>query len=242
MKVISMSDLHGFLPKSNTVPECDVVCICGDIVPLEYQNNAAQSISWFCLDFVPWTDSLKCKRVVFIGGNHDFWLETLMYKPNGDLRTASYVLKDLLPGNNKGKHKLIYLRDSLVEIEGVTFYGSPWITDLKDWAFYGDSVFLTEIWDYIPKRLDVLLTHQPPNISDMGTVLQGDTPGLNNFGSDILTKKLLDREIRYTFCGHVHSGNHELMEYKPGCFITNVSVKDEFYQPKWGHNFTIYDI
>ena len=110
MKVISMSDLHGYLPDSKIVPACDVVCICGDIVPLDYQNDIVKSISWFCLEFIPWTDSLNCKKVLFIGGNHDFALETIMYKSNGQLMAPSQVLKELLPGNNKGRHKLIYLR------------------------------------------------------------------------------------------------------------------------------------
>lgn len=240
MRVVAISDLHGYLPKVNTIPECDVVCICGDIVPLEYQDSFVKSLSWFCLEFIPWSDVLKCKKILFIGGNHDRFLEILSKKDN-DLRKASHVLKDLLPGTNKSKHKLVYLMDNSIEIDNRLFYGTPWITDLKDWAFYGDNKFLTEQWDHIPKRVDVLLTHQPTKFADEGTVLEGSIPGLYNYGSKILTDKLKERNIKYTFCGHVHSGDHNEFEYKEGCKVVNVSIKDENYQPKY-LNFKVYEI
>lgn len=235
MKIVSMSDLHGYLPKPEDVPACDVVCICGDIVPLEYQNDDVASIAWFCLEFVPWSDKLDCKKVIFIAGNHDKFLEHIMLGPIRDdgsrkCRTASEVLKKLLPGNNKGKHKLIYLRDNSVEVEGKVFYGTPWIQDLRNWAFYNDDIGLESMFSNIPKKLDVLLTHQPPRIGNMGTVLQKGFSYGNDYGSDILYGKMLERNIRYTFCGHVHSGNHILFEYKPNCFVQNVSIKDEDYR------------
>lgn len=237
MKVIAMSDLHGFLPSPKNIPECDVVCICGDIVPLEYQNKDSLSISWFCLDFVPWTDRLKCKNVIFIAGNHDFFLEHISEE---SVYNPKRVLKTLLPGNNKSKHKLIYLCDSSVEIDGKLFYGSPWITGLPNWAFNKSNGELQDVWGKIPFHIDVFLTHEPPNMLDMGTVLQGNIG--RNFGNNILADILRNKHIRYNFCGHVHSGNHECVEYQEGCHVCNVSVKDEDYLPKWGKNFKVYEI
>ena len=236
MKVVALSDLHGYLPRPEEFPACDVVCICGDIVPLEYQNDDVASIAWFCLEFVPWSDQLPCKKVVFIAGNHDFFLEHIMFGPvredgSRKCRTASEVLKKLLPGCNKRKHKLIYLRDNSVEIEGKRFYGTPWIADLEGWAFYNSDDGLESVWSKIPKKLDVLLTHMPPRVAEMGTVLQqGRYNYMNDYGSDILYGKMLDRDIHYTFCGHVHSGRHTPVEYKNNNRVVNVSVKDENYQ------------
>ena len=247
MKVVALSDLHGYLPRPEEFPACDVVCICGDIVPLEYQNDDVASIAWFCLEFVPWSDQLPCKKVVFIAGNHDFFLEHIMFGPvredgSRKCRTASEVLKKLLPGDNKGKHKLIYLRDNSVEIEGKRFYGTPWIADLERWAFYNSDDGLESVWSKIPKKLDVLLTHMPPRVAEMGTVLQqGRYNYMNDYGSDILYGKMLDRDIHYTFCGHVHSGRHTPVEYKNNNRVVNVSVKDENYRVGMFH-FEVFEV
>ena len=75
IKVAAMSDIHGYLP--NDVPECDVLCIAGDILPLDIQNDMIRSISWLLLDFKPWAESLPCKKVLFVAGNHDFVFQWL---------------------------------------------------------------------------------------------------------------------------------------------------------------------
>ena len=245
MKVVAFSDIHGLLPKPEDIPECDVVCLPGDLVPLDYQNDDIASIAWFCLEFVPWTDALKCKKVIFIGGNHDFFLEHIMFHKREDgtvkRRTPQEVMKKLLPGNNKGKHKLIYLCDNSVQIDGKSFYGTPWINDLSRWAFYKSNEDLVETWKGIPKNLDVLIAHMPPDCHDMGTVLETSWSTGNNFGSKELYEAMVAKNIHHTFCGHVHSGNHETSEYKPGCFVTNVSLLDEDYKPKYCY-FKVFEI
>lgn len=69
IKVVAMSDIHGYLPPKDSLPKCDVVCIAGDILPLEIQKNSVKSLSWILLDFKPWADSLDCDKVLFIAGN-----------------------------------------------------------------------------------------------------------------------------------------------------------------------------
>lgn len=239
MKIVAISDLHGYLPKLDHIPECEVVCICGDFVPLEYQNDDAASIAWFCLEFVPWTDKLPCKKVVLIAGNHDFFMEHIMLGPIREdgtrkCRTASEVLQKLLPGSNRGKHKIIYLRDSSWEFEGKKFYGTPWTTDLPGWAFSCTEEEFAEHLKQMPKKLDVLLTHMPPRIGDMGTVLQCGWNHGRNFSSQALADAMLERNICNTFCGHVHSGCHIASLYGRDDeawqkWVCNVSIKDEDY-------------
>lgn len=242
-----MSDLHGYLPKPETVPECDVVGLCGDIVPLDYQNDDVKSIAWFCLEFVPWTDKLRCKKVLFIAGNHDFFLEHLMYGPANEdgvkkVRSAGEVLRKLLPGDNKGRHKIVYLRDSSFEFEGKRFYGTPWISGLPGWAFDVPEIILeSDKFDKIPNKLDVLMTHIPPNLCNMGTVLQHNYHYGCEWGSDALRKVLVAKNVKYTFCGHVHTGEHTMQEYKEGCNVVNVSIKDEDYVVRI-RDFVVYDI
>ena len=137
MKFTAISDLHGYLPKD--LPGGDVLCICGDIVPLDYQSDFTQSVAWFCLDFAPWADSQPYRKVVFIGGNHDFFLQEL-----GEKNSPTAVMKHLLPGPHKGQSKLVYLCDNSIEIDGIRIYGTPWIADLARWAFYKPEDELAE--------------------------------------------------------------------------------------------------
>lgn len=41
MKICGISDIHGNLIEN--IPECDVLCICGDIVTLNAQRNIEAS-------------------------------------------------------------------------------------------------------------------------------------------------------------------------------------------------------
>ena len=79
MKICGISDIHGNLIEN--IPECDVLCICGDIVTLNAQRNIEASKHWWETKFIKWIDKLPCKKVVVIPGNHDFYLE-YKYKLN----------------------------------------------------------------------------------------------------------------------------------------------------------------
>ena len=72
MKCVALSDLHGDLPED--IPECDIVIIAGDILPLNIQRDKIKSTAWLCNEFKNWCNFLKCSKVIFIAGNHDFVL------------------------------------------------------------------------------------------------------------------------------------------------------------------------
>ena len=223
IKVVSISDIHGYLPRN--LPECDIVIIAGDILPLDIQRDTLRSISWFLLDFKPWADSLPCNKVIFIPGNHDFLFEEI--GPNSNMN-PSEVMKKLL-GNHKSKSKLIYLCDNSYNYKGRTFYGTPWIPELKGWAFYKDKEELTNKFKNIPKKLDVLITHCPPSIGLAGTVLQRNWNYMSNFGSVELSEAIMNRDITWCISGHIHSGLHR-SENIHNTNIVNVSLKDEDYE------------
>lgn len=226
IKVVAISDIHGYLPKD--LPEGDVLCIAGDIMPLDVQSDLAASISWFLLDFKPWAEASHFKKVIFVAGNHDFMFQWIGHDKN---RTGAEVMKKLL-GNHKKDSKLVYLQDSSFEFEGKRFYGTPWIEDLERWAFYASPEELEKKWSTIPKKCDVFISHMPPRRSGLGMVLQ---PGWNygsDYGSQLLAEILNTRTIKHAICGHVHSGQHAELQYN-GCICTNVSLKDEDYKVKY---------
>ena len=229
MKIAALSDIHGNLVPPDEIGECDVVCICSDICSLDYQRNFAKCISWFCLDFLPWTNKLNCDKVIFIAGNHDFFLEQLYHEKRRG-RTPTEVLKCLLVGNHKSQSKLIYLQDNLYEYKGVKFYGTPWIKNLPGWAFNLTEEELQNKFSYIPHNVDVLLTHQASTVGNTGTSLQlisSNKPC--DFGSIELTEAAMVRNIKYALCGHIHSGNHEPFIYNNTRYM-NVSLLDEDYK------------
>ena len=239
LKIVAISDIHGMLPE---LPECDVVCCAGDISPLEYQSDQTSMVSWFCLVFLPWVESLPCKKFVMVAGNHDFFLQNihrrLIDESDGyrryTWRSASDVMKKLLPGNLRGKYnKLVYLCDSSYKYEGHRFYGTPWIRDLFNWAFYQDNDTLMEKYRNIPKKCDVIITHMPPKIEGLGEVIQG---GCFNTGTDYGSPELADvlktRDFKYALCGHVHSGQHLPVEFD-GKKLVNVSLKNEDYKENY---------
>ena len=223
LKIVAISDTHGLLPD---LPECDVVCCAGDISPLEYQSDQTQMVSWFCLEFLPWVEKLPCKKFVMISGNHDFFLQNihrrLIDESDGykryTWRSASDVMKKLLPGNLRSKYnKLIYLCDSSFEYEGKRFYGTPWIADLSRWAFYLDNDSLMEKYKNIPK------------IEGLGEVIQGGCFNTGeNYGSQELAEVLKTKDFKYALCGHVHSGQHLPVDLD-GKKLVNVSLNNEDY-------------
>lgn len=204
MKIIAISDIHGYLPE---LDPCDVVCISGDIIPLEIQKDIFQSWWWFNNTFRKWTNKLDCEKVIIIGGNHDFFLE-------GE---EPFEME-----------KVVYLRDSDYEYEGIKFWGSPWITGLPYWAFNVSEQEQEKLFNLIPNNIDILLTHTPPfDIQDIARVdwQQGNPI---DYGSKALTKIIPLKNPRYVLSGHIHSGNHERIEFNKS-ILYNVSLKDETY-------------
>ncbi len=231
MKIVALSDMHGTLPVIDQ--ECDVVCICGDVVPLEIQKSYIKSISWLAGVFVNWCESLPCKKVFLIAGNHDFIFEELykQYLEKNDGCPMADIMM-MFPGWLEDAlnfpAKISYLQDTFVTYEGVSFYGTPYIPELCKWAFYKRSEDLKFMFGLIPDEVDVLLTHSPGKyVNDTGVSLQLEYKP--EYGCSELTEAVQKRKIKYWLCGHVHSGNHHLDVFGK-TKVANVSIKDENYR------------
>ena len=69
MKLIAISDLHGYLP---TIEEqADIMLIAGDISPLDIQGTRVLMREWIEDEFIPWINELKVEKVFLVAGNHE---------------------------------------------------------------------------------------------------------------------------------------------------------------------------
>ena len=226
MKIGLMSDLHGYLPKFTE--DVDVVCIAGDIFPLNIQSRYTESIVWFTKYFVPWATKLHCDKVIIIAGNHDFAFQTL-----GNIGSYEYYNGEYISLSIEDKldlpEKIVYLQDRMYVYKGVRFYGTPWIPDLKNWAFYKNHDDLVDVFKNIPSDCDVLISHTAGTENDMGTSLQ--IPSLPMYGCKEINDKVINTSIKLWVCGHIHTGNHKVSTLSNGITkIVNVSLKDEDYR------------
>lgn len=239
VKICAISDIHGSLID---IPECDILCICGDILPLDIQRNNDESVAWLAGPFQKWALEAPCKYVIMIWGNHDWYGDKCC---RGGLE--GWEQCERLFKNDLGLDpKIQILCDEEFEALGVKFYGTSWCPELKNWAFYADSENLKTYFDMIPSDTDVLLTHCPPKFGQQGIVLQQNNWNfLSNFGcqelQDAIERKFAIKSTStYILSGHIHSGNHQ-EEVRGGLRYRNVSIKDENYEPVYLPKvFTIY--
>ena len=174
LRLVLLSDTHG-LHREIGIPDGDVPIHSGDFCS---EGEAVEANS-----FGKFFRSLPHRHKVAIAGSHDRCLEA---DPG------------LGPEIFAGCH---YLLDSGVEIEGVTFWGSPWQPWFFDMAFNLErGAELRERWDLIPARVDVLITHGPPHF-----VLDRTETG-ENVGCEELRDATERACPRLHVFGHIHHG------------------------------------
>jgi len=137
LKFLAISDTHG---KHHNIrlPKADVLIHAGDV---SYYGKKEE-----INDFLKWFAKQKAEYKIFIGGNHDFYLE----HANPDLLAA------LIPQG------VTYLNDSGITIGDTKIWGSPVTPWFYDWAFNrnrGEAI--RKHWDLIPPDTNVLITHGP---------------------------------------------------------------------------------
>lgn len=215
MKIVIISDTHGqdFVDQ---IPECDLLLHCGDISPdpawtgnwndfvssvYDFQENWINNV--LIKDFIP---RLKAKHFAFIAGNHDFYLESLMKNKAEDF------FRSKLPDNCS------YLRDTLLQINGIKIWGTPWVTNLTRWAFNEKEGKLIYKYSNMPENLDILLTHSPAK-GYCDTIKEHKET--EHLGSSSLRNIIYAKHPKWVFNGHIHSGEHS-----PS--FANVSINTKF--------------
>lgn len=213
MKIIALSDLHGNLININDA--CDVVVIAGDWSPLYCQQDCISVLNWWDKKFIPWMKVIDTGHFVIIPGNHDLACEYSFFREE-----LNKILK-----RHRVIDKVHYLCYDSAVIGGKKFYGNPNSESPKGWAF---SRPFNQTYKF-DSDTDILVTHQPPMVGDVGYVRQFN----KEFGSKDLLNKILNSNIQLNICGHIHTGSHEeqpiVLKNGNLASVYNVSILDEDY-------------
>lgn len=139
MRIVATSDFHGFLPE---IPACDLLLIGGDICPVENHDRKFQA-EWLRGEFCDWLNDMPAyTQVVAVGGNHDF------------------VLQDSRKFQKQLPWHLLY--DEVFEtVSDLKIWASPMSPTFGNWAFMRDDRGLGELWETIPRDIDILMVHGP---------------------------------------------------------------------------------
>lgn len=227
MKIAVISDIHGNLihyPSQywKGLEECEILFICGDILPLQIQHNLEASYEWLITQFKPWTYNLPVEKVYFIAGNHDLWFERKYFDA---ISIFSEYDKATYLANNTIDH--ISSQDSKV----YSIYGTPYCHQFGHWSFMYSEKTLTKLFEAVPNNLDILITHDAPyGVSDV--CLEGWAADGEHKGGQALRDVIINKKPKYCFHGHLHSSNHE-EEMLNDTKVFNTSIVDEQYDIKY---------
>ncbi|EGT35034.1 hypothetical protein CAEBREN_18595 [Caenorhabditis brenneri] len=205
VRFVCIGCTHGEQMDLSKLPPGDVLLVAGDFTSCGLPNEVH--------NFNKLLGKLKYAYKVVIGGNHECTFDDTFLKLNKESEPKEMALKQALlsaihsdsKGGISAKDLLsnaIYLEDSVIELFGITIYGTPWQPKVDNWAFNlsrGQS--LLDKWNMIPTGVDVLLTHTPP----LG---HGD---MMNNGQRMGCVELLNtvfKRVRpkYHVFGHIHEG------------------------------------
>lgn len=217
MKICAISDLHGYLPE---LESCELVLICGDSVPLDYQANSKKTKKWYDTVFRRWAGELPCDKVLFIAGNHE------LHFPGKKIIYESLFSKD---------DKITYLCHSeylYKSKDGKEYkvFGTPYCKQFLDWAFMYPNEELEKIFKNIPNDLDILISHDNPY--GYGDIVLQECPWADgsHIGNIPLAKAIEEKQPKYQFNGHLHSCDHSLIMIGNTKHY-NCSINDEQYNP-----------
>lgn len=229
IKIKVFSDSHGELP--NITEGFDLLLIAGDITPAKwgFYGKKIQK-DWLLNEFKSWIDILPYNdinsRVFIVPGNHDCIFENMSHIERFEIERALGFRVELLIHEEK---KFSHIENG--NVKEIRIFGTPYCKIFGNWAFMHEDDFLEKAFSEIPEGLDILITHDPPSLNNMGKISQGRQIG-KDAGNMILSTYAVIKKPKFLFSGHIHSGNHNLEECY-GIKMANVSYVDESYTPSY---------
>ena len=198
MQITVISDTHGLHDRIKSlnkpfINEVDgagkMIIHAGDIT----EDGSEAEVQ----DFLRWFAKLPHQYKLFIGGNHDLFLE----------QNSMITIGKLIP---KGVY---WLNNSGLIVAGIRIWGSPVTPYFLGMAFNkkrGEEI--KKVWDGVPSLTDILITHgAPAGIMDGG------------FGCEELLERVQEIKPRYHLFGHAH-GQSGISKVKETTFINAAMV------------------
>ena len=225
LDIIVISDTHGYLPE--ITKSFDLMLICGDICPT-HDHYYAYQINWFQHEFAEWINKLPFKnswsRVVITWGNHDIVGERIS---KSELECFYDTVNHMAVVLRNEESSFYYPAGS--EEKALKIFGTPYCKKFGSWAFMTSNEKLKQKYSFIPDDCDILLSHDAPDINNLGLISMGNWSG-ENAGNKVLADAIKEKKPKIAFCGHIHSGNHNF-EKIGDTWMANVSYVNEYYVP-----------
>lgn len=132
------------------------------------------------------------------------------------------------PSNNK-----LYMLDNMTvtyisdDCNQYRIWGTPFCKIFGNWAYMHEPEILKAAYESMPERCDIVISHDAPRLCGLGVIHQ--RMDRENVGNPWLADEIMRKHPKYTFCGHIHSGEHELQTLDD-MKMANVSLVDERYE------------
>jgi len=199
MDIVCIADTHGLHDRIK-VPPGDILVHAGDFT--ERGEPAEVDL------FLDWLENQPHPHKIFIGGNHDAYLEQH---------------PDYFAAQVRAIPRVTYLEDSGAIIAGLRIWGSPVQPWYFQWAFNRHrGPEIRHHWDLIPLDTEVLITHGPPaGILDRN--FRGERHGCADL-LDVINTRLT--KLRLHVFGHLHPDGGQCIN-RDGRLFVNAAVCDE---------------
>jgi len=157
MRIVALSDQHGFLPD---VPTCDLLIVAGDVCPDRFGpfmavHDPYQQQAWFDRTVRPWLAATPATHKLLTWGNHDWCGQMCSFRSDTPAHARSTDLQILVDEGTSVPSARGAGRE-------VSVWATPWSNPFMRWAFMKRPSDLERVYAAIPDSIDVLVSHQPP--------------------------------------------------------------------------------
>lgn len=200
-KVVCISDTH-MQHEGLVLPEGDILIHSGDF------GGIGSHMDHF--KFSQWMGKQPFKHKLCTPGNHDRYSEQ-----------QTIAAKEMFKENG-----VTLLIDEEITIDRKKIYMSPWTPRYGQWYWMRDrGRHIGVMWDNIPTRLDILVTHGPPQ-----SILDYSIYDHVHCGCEELMKEVMIKQPKHHVFGHIHYFGGQSDTLGKTTFW-NAAICDEDYKP-----------